>query len=392
MASDPAELAIAPPSFYAKKFSSQDITAPAPSADDSMDSRDCRDCHMPTPASRSKTEACNGPGNCEPALTDIDMGIAHYLREIGRGKEGARSLDAEQAFDLMSQLLSGRLSDLEVGAFALAMRIKGESVAELDGFLRATHTHCVPWLADLRRSGAVVLLPSYNGARKLPNLTALLALLLAQEGLQVLVHGPESDPQRVTTSEIFRILGLPIANSAMDIEHSWARREPVFVSTDTLCPPLQQLLDVRRTVGLRNSGHTVAKLLAPFQREGSIRVVNYTHPEYARLLAEFLRHDAGNAMLMRGTEGEPVADPRRMPRLDVLAHGEIRTDLSLPPHDGILTQMPVLPRTHDAPTTALYIQSVMSGEKPGPEPLLRQVEALRRLASLLDTPAHEKSA
>ena len=51
-----------------------------------------------------------------------------------------------------------------------------------------------------------MVLPSYNGARKLPNLTPLLALLLAQEGAQVLVHGPMLDPGRVSTAEIFRDL------------------------------------------------------------------------------------------------------------------------------------------------------------------------------------------
>ena len=69
--------------------------------------------------------------------------IARYIRVIGRGKEGARSLDAAQAHDLMSQVLDGRISDLEIGAFALAMRIKGESVAELSGFLRAVHERCL---------------------------------------------------------------------------------------------------------------------------------------------------------------------------------------------------------------------------------------------------------
>ena len=51
------------------------------------------------------------------------MSIALYLKEIGRGKEGARSLDVAQAHDLMGQVLDGRASDLEVGAFAIAMRI-----------------------------------------------------------------------------------------------------------------------------------------------------------------------------------------------------------------------------------------------------------------------------
>ena len=89
------------------------------------------------------------------------MSIAHYIKEIGRGKEGARSLTAAQAHDLMSQLLDGRLSDLEIGAFALAMRIKGETVEELRGFVDAARERCLPIDAD----GPTVVLPSYNGAR-----------------------------------------------------------------------------------------------------------------------------------------------------------------------------------------------------------------------------------
>ena len=303
------------------------------------------------------------------------MAIASYIKEIGRGKEGARSLTEAQAHDLMSQVLDGRVSDLELGAFALAMRIKGESVAELAGFLKATHERCI----RIEPSRSAIVLPSYNGARKLPNLTALLALLLAQEGVQVLVHGPMADAGRVSTAEIFRDLGLPFANDAAEIDNAWARREPVFMRTEALCPPLARLLDVRRVVGLRNSGHTVAKLLAPLGAfQPALRVVNYTHPEYATLQAEFLVHTRADALLLRGTEGEPVADPRRAPKLDVYIQGQLRADLSRPAHEGVLTELPLLPRTCDAPTTALYIQAVVSGEKPAPTPLTLQVDCLVR--------------
>lgn len=314
------------------------------------------------------------------------MAIAQYIKEIGRGKEGARSLTETQAHDLMSQVLDGQVSDLELGAFALAMRIKGESVTELAGFLAATHARCI----RIEPSRPMVVLPSYNGARKLPNLTALLALLLAQEGVQVLVHGPMLDTGRISTAEIFRDLGLPFACNAEEIDNGWARREPVFIRTQDLCPPLAYLLDVRRVVGLRNSGHTVAKLLAPCP---ALRVVNYTHPEYATLLGEFLSHTRADAMLMRGTEGEPVADPRRLPKLEVFVAGQLRADLSRPAHEGVLTGLPLLPRSIDAATTALYIQAVVSGEKPAPAPLTQQVECLRQaLAVIHQTPVKEQIA
>ncbi len=314
------------------------------------------------------------------------MTIAPYIKEIGRGKEGARSLTTEQAHDLMGQVLDGHASDLEIGAFAIAMRIKGESVDELAGFLQAVHERCIP----VHPQQPMVVLPSYNGARKLPNLTALLALLLAQEGVPVLVHGPERDPGRVTTAEIFQTLGLPCANDAADMHAAWARREPVFIRTEALCPPLARLLDVRRVIGLRNPAHTVAKLMAPAQGARSLRVVNYTHPEYGQTLAQFLAATQADAMLMRGTEGEPVADPRRLPRLDLFIGGQLRSDLSLPAQEGVLTEMPVLPRNHDAATTSLYIQSVVSGEKPAPGPLAQQVEAIQAALAALAQPAAQE--
>ena len=300
------------------------------------------------------------------------MSIAAYIKEIGRGKEGARSLTSDQAHDLMSQVLDGRVSDLEVGAFSIAMRIKGESVAEMSGFLRAVRERSL----SLSTHEPVVLLPSYNGARKLPNLTALLALLLAQEGLPVLVHGPAKDPTRVNTASVFHDLGLPTALDAGDVLDAWSRREPVFIATETLCPPLARLLDVRWVIGLRNSGHSVAKLLDPTALSNAFRVVNHTHPEYNEVLSSFLQHEQAHAMLLRGTEGEPVADPRRRPRLDVFLHGQLRSDLSAAAQEGVLTELPVLPRTIDAVTTAVYIQSVISGEKPAPGPLARQAECI----------------
>lgn len=302
------------------------------------------------------------------------MTIASYIKEIGRGKEGARSLTQAQAYDLMSQVLDGRVTDLEIGAFAIAMRIKGETTDELAGFLDAVQERCHP----LKPAQPMVVLPSYNGARKLPNLTALLALLLAQEGIPVLVHGPSRDPGRVTTAEIFHDLGLPIAHDAVDIPHAWARREPIFIATEVLCPPLARLLDARWVIGLRNPGHTVAKLIDPTRGGAALRVCNYTHPEYAQSLTQFLQHSHANAMLMRGTEGEPVADPRRLPKLEVFIHGVPRPDLSLSAQEGVLTGLPVLPRAIDAATTAIYIQSVISGEKPAPAPLLHQAECIRR--------------
>jgi anthranilate phosphoribosyltransferase len=307
------------------------------------------------------------------------MSISQYIKDIGRGAAGARALSQAAARDLMSQVLDGTTSDLETGAFVMAMRMKGETLAELLGFLEAAEDRCLRVDSDR----PVVSIPSYNGARKLPNLTPLLAMCLAQQGARVLVHGPLHDGGRVTSAEIFHDLGLHAAQTAADIASAWARREPAFVATGTLNPSLQRLLSVRSVVGVRNSGHTVAKMLNPCRPARCLRLVNFTHPEFGSLMAAWAQSAKAEAVVLRGTEGEPVADPRRQPRLDVWIDGELRGDLSIPAQEGVLTELPLLPRTHDAATTALYIQDVLGGERPAPAPLARQVNlVLAALATL----------
>jgi di/tripeptidase len=69
------------------------------------------------------------------------MGIGIYLKEIGRGKDGARSLSRAQAADLMGQVLDASVTDLEIGAFCLAMRVKGETPQETRGYEGFFHVH-----------------------------------------------------------------------------------------------------------------------------------------------------------------------------------------------------------------------------------------------------------
>jgi anthranilate phosphoribosyltransferase len=301
------------------------------------------------------------------------MSIAPYLREIGRGKDGARALPREKAFDLMDRLLGGQLSDLEKGGFALAMRIKGETPEELAGFMDAV----VPRTLALQAPSHAIVLPSYNGARKLPNLTPLLALLLAREDVPVLVHGPLIDANRTTSAQVFDALGLPPVTTAAEAEARWAAGEPAFMPISALHPSLAELLALRNVLGLRNSGHTLAKLLPAVP--GALRVVNHTHPEYATSLGEFLGRTGATALLMRGTEGEPVADPRRLPTLKCFVDGVLDEALTVEGESGSLAKLPDLPLAIDAATTAQAIRAMLDGALPVPDPITRQVQCLLAL-------------
>jgi anthranilate phosphoribosyltransferase len=295
------------------------------------------------------------------------MGISQYIKIIGRGRDGARALTREQAADLMGQVLDDEVSDLEIGAFCLAMRIKGETPEEMAGFLDATRARIRP--IDTVRSSSTVVLPSYNGARRLPILTPLLAHLLAREGLSVIIHGTPTESGRVTSQDVLRSMGSDIFSGVDAVKPG----EVVFVPTEALCPGLKRLLQVRQAIGLRNSAHSLVKLMNVCS-SNALLVSSYTHPEYAASMAKTLELTGSHAVLLRGTEGEAVADARRMPQIDAFVNG-LRSCL-VAPQTGPLTEIPQIPTQIDALSTAQYTHAVLSRELPIPQPIARQVQAI----------------
>jgi anthranilate phosphoribosyltransferase len=307
---------------------------------------------------------------------------ARFIKEIGRGVKGARSMSREDAGALYGAMLDGRVSDLELGGILLAMRIKGESVEEIAGFMDAAESSFAPLPAPAG-SFAPVLIPSYNGSRKLANLTPLLALLLAREGVPVLVHGVQQDPGRVTTAEILAELGIAPASTTAEMQAAFDAEQPCFMAIDTLAPKLARQLALRRILGVRNSAHTLAKILQPFDGP-ALRLVSYTHPEYLTMLGEYFRSAApagrGDAFLMRGTEGETVANANRAQQIDWFHAGQ---QTLLAERDAPTDELAPAPEGRDAPATADWIRRALRGEQPVPPPIAAQVAHCLRVARAL---------
>jgi anthranilate phosphoribosyltransferase len=298
---------------------------------------------------------------------------ARFIKEIGRGKDGARSLSRVEACQLYGAMLDGRVSDLELGAIVLAMRIKGESVDEIAGFLDAAEAS-FEMLKAPAGDYAPVVIPSYNGSRNMANLTPLLAMLLAREGVPVLMHGVLHDPNRVTTAEIFEAMGFSVSQTVQQAEAHLARREPAFMPIEALAPKMARLLSLRKILGVRSSTHTLVKILQPFTGP-ALRLSSYTHPEYLEMLTQYFTTSApasrGDAFLMRGTEGETVANAKRAQQIDWFHEGACTTLVQKQPPVDIL---PELPAERDAATTAIWIKQALAGQKPIPIPIADQVE------------------
>jgi len=296
------------------------------------------------------------------------MDYTKIIKEVGRGKNHARDLDFAQSLELYRLMLAGKVPDLQLGGLLIALRIKGESEQEMLGFYQAMEEQVMRLQAPTERPMPVVI-PSYNGARKQANLTPLLAILLNRLGLPVVVHGVSEDPSRITTQEIFQALGItPVLSQQQAQQQLDSGNRPVFIPVSVLCPAIDQQLQLRWQMGVRNSSHTLAKLITPFIGQPSLRLSSVSHPEYVQKVSSFFLRIAGRALLSQGTEGEVYANPLRSPAIYRIADGE--QAMLWDKHE--FTDV-TLPAAKDIDSTVAFINDCLQGRCAIPQALLNQL-------------------
>ena len=306
------------------------------------------------------------------------MDYASLIKEVGRGARGARDLTREQAEGLFGDILDGRVPDLQLGALLIALRVKGESADEVAGFLAAMQARTAAMTAP--DGPRTVLLPSFNGARKQANLMPLVARRLAREGVPVLIFGRHDFDSRISPFELLRALGLPASDSLADAQARLRDERLAVLPLQLLNPGLDALMALRPRLGLRNSGHSLAKLLDPFPQGRAVRVIAVTHPEYLDSMGAALPGltvGGGRALLMRASEGEAYAHLRRKAHLVGFQDG-----VAAPLHPADTTDLdwPLSPACEPAENATL-IQDMLDGTKMVPPRITEQVAVLRLLAT-----------
>lgn len=302
------------------------------------------------------------------------MNLPNLIKEIGRGAKGARSLSADDAEILFTAMLQGAVPDLELGAILIALRVKSESDEELIGFCRAmqvtTHTLQAP------NSSPIIVLPTYNGVRRQPNLLPLLAQLLRDAGLNVLIHGRHDFDNRENPFPLFKAFGIHRSETVQQAQTQLESAGIALLDIEQLNPGLNALLNLRSRLGVRNTAHTLCKLLDPCPGQ-SIRVVNVTHPEYLIRMTTLLAAQGGRSMLLRGTEGEPFANPRRRPELSGFRNGI--AEVLFAAEEGGTPPITGWPETADFDENVRLIQQLLADPARIPQPIIDQVAALKSL-------------
>ncbi len=245
-----------------------------------------------------------------PSLT-AEHPFAQYIRILGKGKTGSRSLTQQEAFDAFSMILNGDVLDVQLGAFLMLLRVKEESVDELAGFVDATRQA----FFQSERFDATLALnvdldwSSYAGKRKHYPWFILSALTLARHGYRVFMHGVTGHTlNRLYTEQVLQYLGYPICQNQQDVAQQLDERQFAYLPLAYIAPKLDELIQLRNVFGLRSPVHTLVRLLNPFNATATLQAI--FHPAYRSSHQQVAyRLGYANSAVIKGEGGEFERNP-----------------------------------------------------------------------------------
>jgi len=249
-----------------------------------------------------------------------DHPFAKYVKALGKGPNMWRDLTFDEARDAMWMILAGEADPMQLGAFLLLLRRKGETGAEFAGMTAAAKDLFKDQLPDIKPDYDW---PSYADRHRQQPWFILAAILLADQGCKILMHGIEgyTDGYAPTRSGL-EVFGISQTTSLKDAGEALKTQNLVYLGLENFCYPLQQLFDLRPLLGVRTAVNTFGRALNPMNAPCQMQGVFHppykdSHLQTAKLLNQ------PNAMIFKGGGGEVMRNPMKPARIDILLNGEV---------------------------------------------------------------------
>lgn len=247
--------------------------------------------------------------------------FAQYVRILGKGRKGSRSLTYKEALAAMTMILNGECEDVQLGAFMMLLRVKEENSEELAGFTQATKNHISSTIPSAIK--ADIDWSSYAGKRRQLPWYVLACLTLADNGIKVFMHGANAHTaNRIYTQDALEHLNIKVASNWQDAKNMLDSNHFCYMDMNTLCPELQRIIDLRNIFGLRSPVHSFSRLLNPLNCEFISQGI--FHPGYGpshQQSAELLNYK--RLSILKGEGGECECNPDAPFKMHHCFNGEL---------------------------------------------------------------------
>ncbi len=293
-----------------------------------------------------------------PPTTEAQLdAFRPFIRAVGRGEKLKRDLTYDEARDALRMILRREASDVQIGAFLIPQRVKGESVDEIRGFTDVVREEFMQSIHP-KVDGLLDLAPPYDGKAKTAQLAPAVALVLVSAGIPVIIHGDENVPTKggVTPGAVLAGLGIAPDRQPDDVERMIEAVGFGHLRADRYVPLWSAFSELRWHFGLRTVFNTVEKLFNP--AHAPYQISGFFHANYIERIRE-TQTGTQKSWMVQGEEGSIEMAAGRRSQLFAPDSAE---DLILEPSSLGLSERVRVSAEPDVAQHVALNASVMAGE------------------------------
>jgi len=280
--------------------------------------------------------------------------IQEALAQLLDGRDLAR----EQAREVMNEIMRGEATPAQIGAFLVALRLKGETAEEIAGSAEAMREHVLP--VRPKRADLVDVVGTGGDGANTFNISTAAALVAAAAGAAVAKHGNRAASSSTGAADVLEALGFQLEQPPERIERSIDELGFGFLFAQAHHPAMKHAAPVRRELATR----TVFNVLGPLTNPAGARalVLGVYAPELAPVLADALvQLGAKRAFVVHGAGGLDELSPTGPNLVCEVDEGEVRRYQLDPEELGIPRCDPAELRGGEPDANAQALRDVLAG-------------------------------
>ncbi|HXA59994.1 MAG TPA: anthranilate phosphoribosyltransferase [Streptosporangiaceae bacterium] len=294
------------------------------------------------------------------------------------------SLPAEETAWAMNEIMSGEATDAQIAGFAIALRAKGETVAEVSGIAEGMLANATP----ISVGGDIVDLVGTGGDRAhTVNISTMGAIVAAAAGAKVVKHGNRAASSSCGAADLLEQLGvvidLPAAKTAQVAEETGI----TFCFAPVFHPAFKYTAKARGELGTP----TVFNFLGPLTNPARPRAqaVGVFHPRMAGIVAGVFAERGCSSLVFRGDDGLDELTTSGTSTVWVVRDGTAAETTFDPADLGIPRSTPDDLRGADSAFNARVARAVLAGQS-GPVRDIVQLNAAAALVAAGGTPPADR--
>ncbi|WP_328317056.1 anthranilate phosphoribosyltransferase [Streptomyces sp. NBC_00388] len=257
----------------------------------------------------------------------------------------------------MDRIMSGEASDAQIAGFAVALRAKGETVAEISGLVRAMYAHAR--LIDVPGPSVDIVGTGGDGANTV-NISTMSSIVVAGTGARVVKHGNRAASSQSGASDVLEKLGVNLQLTPERVVEVAAEAGITYCFAVKFHPALRYVAAARRELGIR----TTFNFLGPLTNPAKVRAqaTGVSDARVAPIIAGVLAERGSSALVFRGDDGLDELTTTATSRVWTVADGGVREEPFDPRDVGIgLVPVEAL-RGGDASYNADVARRLLAGE------------------------------